>query len=374
MDNILARFDIKKAPKSYGSGIIQYLKKLWHFGGIIRMELRTMAPLSLRDTLRAWCYGFSRWSYFIYQLDRHDPRMFINDVVHLIRMRNINGLHASAIDQKIICSRYVEHLGASCPRIHAVIVKGRIHFLNDSQTQEFSWLFNLIEKNPPGVVLKPIIGCEGFGIAFLKCTGTGYELNGQAASKENIKAVLEQLDDYLITDFVMQHEYAAGLYSRTTNTIRLLTLWDYDIGRPFLAASVQRIGTRRSYPVDNFRTGLGGMCARIEPETGILDCGVYRSEAGPMEHYDYHPETGNPIKGIQVPYWKATVEDILRFSARMPYLPFIGWDVVMTSDGYRIIETNPGSGLFVIQATMPLLADKRVRRFLETHQCMRAKS
>ena len=71
---------------------------------------------------------------------------------------------------------------------------------------------------------------------------------------------------------------------------------------------------------------------------------------------------------------KGYILNISSFSAWMPYLPFIGWDVVMTADGYRIIETNPGSGLFVIQATMPLLADKRVRRFLETHQCMRAKS
>jgi len=58
----------------------------------------------------------------------------------------------------------------------------------------------------------------------------------------------------------------------------------------------------------------------------------------------------------------------------MPYLPFLGWDVLMTDDGCRIIETNPGSGLFVIQATRPLLADQRVRRFLETHQCMRTAS
>jgi len=289
-------------------------------------------------------------------------------------MRNINGLHSPAGDQKIIFSQYVEHLGASCPRIHAVIVRGQIYLLNGTQKPEIGWLFNLLETCPPGVVLKPIIGSEGFGIAFLKSTANGYELNGMSASKDDIKSVLERLDDYLITDFVVQHEYAAGLYARTTNTIRLLTLWDYDIGRPFLAASVHRIGNARSYPVDNFRTGLGGLSAGIDPESGILESCVYRSDAGPMVSCDYHPETGNPIKGVQVPNWKETVDNILRFSSRMPYLPFLGWDVLMTDDGCRIIETNPGSGLFVIQATRPLLADQRVRRFLETHQCMRTAS
>jgi hypothetical protein len=374
MDDILRRFGINKAPERAAQRLIQYLLTLWRFCGIIRRELQTGQPLPLRDTIRAWRYGFTRWSYFLYQLDRHNPRLYINDLVQAIGMSDINGLHAPAGNQKVVFSRYIEALGGPCPCTHALIMRGRIQLINNQNETGIQWLFNRMDTYRPGVVLKPIIGCEGFGVTFLQYTEAGFLLNGQAASKAEIESVVERLDHYFITDLVVQHEYAAGLYPRTTNTIRLLTLWDYDLDRPFLAASVQRIGTARSYPVDNFKTGLGGLCACIDPETGILACGVYRSDAGLIEPLDQHPETGNPIKGVQVPNWKETVADILRFSTRMPYLPLIGWDVVMTQDGYKIIETNPGSGLFVIQATMPLLADQRVRRFLEIHHCLKSKS
>ncbi len=327
-------------------------------------------PLSILNSIRAWRYGFTRGSYFLYELDKHDPRMFINDCVQYLEMDKINELHLHASAHKVIFSRYVEGLGAPCPHIHALIIKGHIHSLDSTEKLGIEWLLELIEEYPLGVVLKPIIGREGFGVSFLKRGRQCYELNGQAATDDDVKTVVKQLDNYLITDFVMQHEYATELYPRTTNTLRLLTLWDYETDRPFLAAAVQRIGTSRSYPVDNFIMGAGGLSAFIEPETGKLSCGVHRPDTGPMQRHARHPETGKLIEGVIVPRWRETVEEILRFSARVPYLPLIGWDVVMTPNYYAIIETNPGCGFYVIQVHKPLLADRRIKRFFEFHGCI----
>lgn len=313
MNDILSRFGISKQPGGAALGLILRIRKLWRLLGMIRGEFRYNVALPIGSTLRAWRYGFSRWSYFLYELNRYDPRLFINDYLSVIEMDGINGPHKPACNQKVIFSRYVESLGAPCPRILAVIVRGQIHVLDDAQTAEIDWLLKMIEEYPPGIVLKPMIGYEGFGIAFLKRSGQGYEINGQTATGSDVKAVVTHLDNYLITDFVVQHEYAAGLYPRTTNTLRLLTLWDYEINQPFLAAAVQRIGTSRSYPVDNFKRGAGGLSALVDPGTGELGCGAYRPDAGPMQQHVHHPETGNPIKGVHVPRWQETVKDILRF-------------------------------------------------------------
>ena len=338
---------------------------------MLRSDYQTKVSLSMQDTLRAWRYGFMRWSYFLYGLDKNDPRMFISDRVQFLEMDFINGAHQPACAQKVIFSRYVGSLGAPCPRIHAVIVRGHVYIIEGMELAEADLLFKLIEEYPPGIVLKPIVGCEGLGVAFLKRNKEGCELNGRTATDDEVKAVVSQLDNYLVTDFVIQHEYAQSLYPRTTNTLRLLTFWDYDTNQPFLAAAVQRIGTSRSYPVDNFKMGAGGISALVDSDTGRLGYGICRPDEGPMQRYACHPETGNPIEGGYVPRWKETVEDILRFSARMPYLPIIGWDLVMTPEGYQVIETNPGSGLFVIQVHKPLLSDKRVQKFLKFHKCNR---
>lgn len=372
MDNILRRFGIEKQQEEgIGGDLIRFLRKLWRIYGMIRTEFRSKVSLSIWNTLRGWRYGFLRWSYFLYELDKNDPRMFVNEYVQRIKMGDINGLHRQACAQKVIFSKYVESLGASCPRIHALIVKGRIYVLDGTEQAGIEWLFKLIEEYPSGVVLKPMLGCEGFGIAFLKRNEQSCELNGRTATYDDVKNIVKQLNDYLITDFITQHEYAAGLYPRTTNTLRLLTLWDYETNWPFLAAAVQRIGNSRSYPVDNFKMGAGGLSALVDSETGKLGCGAYRPDKGPMQRHARHPETGGTIEGICVPRWRETVEDILQFSARLPYLPLIGWDVVITPNAYQIIETNPGSGLFVIQVHLPLLADRRVKRFFEIHNCNR---
>ena len=372
MNDILNKFSIEKQPVDRG---LEWLQKIWRLLGIILWEAQSKAPLSVRDSLKAWRQGFMRKTYLLYELDKHDPQMFINDFAQYLKMDRINGAHRAAGVHKVIFSRYVESLGAPCPSIHALIVRGNVYALHEMEATGLDILFKLVGENPSGIVLKPIIGCEGSGIVFLKCTGRDYEINGKTATKDDVKALIKALDDYLITDFVIQHEYANGLYPRTTNTLRLLTLWDYEKDQPFLAAAVQRIGSSRSYPVDNFKMGAGGLSALVDSETGKLGCGVQRSNTGSLQRYTCHPETDNQIDGVYVPRWRETAADILRFSAMMPYLPLIGWDIVMTPKGYQVIETNPGSGLYVIQVHhQPFLEDKRIKLFFEVHRCLREKS
>ena len=43
--------------------------------------------------------------------------------------------------------------------------------------------------------------------------------------------------------------------------------------------------------------------------------------------------------------------------------PLIGWDMLMTDDGYSILEANSPPGITVWQVHAPLLRDPRVARF-----------
>jgi hypothetical protein len=368
MDVKLTQFNIPTPPVSHRSRLRRIVSQLWWLFQFCQAEARSNARLPLKHTLRAWTYGFSRRSYTLFELDRNDPRLYVTDKPHSRAPVRINGLHRESAKHKVIFSKYVESLGAPSPGIRAVIVKGRIHVFHEADPAAgWPWLRALLTASPPGLVLKPMMGAEGVGVAFLKKHGSGYQLNGRDIAEPEALAVIAQLNDYLITDFVVQHDYAARLYPPTTNTIRLLTFWDYETHSPFLAAAVHRIGTARSYPVDNFKMGAGGLSAPIDLATGRLSRAAYRSDAGVLERHERHPETGNPIEGVCIPYWVETTQQILKFAAQLPYLPFIGWDVVMTSDGYRIIETNPGSGFSLIQVHHPLLADPRVRRFFQAH-------
>jgi hypothetical protein len=51
----------------------------------------------------------------------------------------------------------------------------------------------------------------------------------------------------------------------------------------------------------------------------------------------------------------------------LPYIPYIGWDIIVQEEGFKIIEGNNHPGLDTLQAHRPLLKDPRVRKFYKAH-------
>jgi D-alanine-D-alanine ligase-like ATP-grasp enzyme len=58
---------------------------------------------------------------------------------------------------------------------------------------------------------------------------------------------------------------------------------------------------------------------------------------------------------------------VLELAAAVPYLPRVGWDVVVTTDGMALLELNTHPGVETLQVHGPHLRDPRVRRFHERH-------
>jgi hypothetical protein len=115
--------------------------------------------------------------------------------------------------------------------------------------------------------------------------------------------------------------------------------------------------------MDNFTQG--GVAALVDPETGRLQLGIRVLPSGRPEAVERHPDTGAEITGLVVPRWRETVERVLAVARDHPYLPYVGWDVVVTDEGIRILEGNSNSGTDILQVHGPLLADPRIRRFYE---------
>ena len=332
-----------------------------------RAELKSELPLSPAERWRALRLGFGANSYVLYQLASRDSRDFLSDFAVRLRSDRVNGLFNAIVRNKLVFARTMALHGFLHPRVHAWLDRGHVHDLEGRRAPSTAseWLARL----QPGErrVLKPVAEGQGQGIIFLVRTPDGFALNDVAVASDELAAFLSALRRYLITDFAVQAPYAAALFPETTNTVRVLTLWDLDLSQPFIAAAAHRVGSSRSAPVDNFHSGRGGLSAKIDVDSGRLGPGATLSEAGRLSWHERHPESGAPIAGVRVEGWNDMAATVLAAASRLPEAPAIGWDLVMTQAGCCFLEGNTPPGLSVWQVHGPLLADSRARRFYEAY-------
>ena len=57
-----------------------------------------------------------------------------------------------------------------------------------------------------------------------------------------------------------------------------------------------------------------------------------------------HPDSGVLLDGI-LPNWDLVISQLLAISRYLPQLKWLGFDIAITEDGFRIIEINSHQGL-----------------------------
>jgi hypothetical protein len=241
------------------------------------------------------------------------------------------------------------------------------------------WIDDYLDANDR-VVLKPIYGHGGRGVYVCRreADGTGgtsgtsggdgatYDVNGTTTSRVEFASLIDGLEQYLAWEFVEQAPYADSLFPEATNTLRVMTLWDDERGEPFVSGAVHRIGTRASAPVDNW--SRGGLSAELRSDGTLGPGAQWLPSEGRVHWFEDHPDTGARIQGTEVPDWAGVRESLLEMAAEFPYLPRLGWDVVLTGEGeFAVLEVNAHAATRTFQVHGPLLSDPRTRRFYERH-------
>lgn len=328
-----------------------------------RESYRTDIPI--RKRLWAWKNGFVSFSTVLYDFETYDKDDFLNDYQFYHHMK-ANGEERIIADHKYPLDRILRHENSDIlTEIYGVIREGRVLDPPKDVLAESTgdWIRENLSESEV-IVIKPEDGTRGADVHVIKNVGDGYLVDGSLASLEEINQLTIN-NTYIITEFIEQADYAATIYPRSVNTIRLLTLWDYETDEPFVADAIHRFGVDATQPVDNW--GQGGLSTAINLETGELGASTRNPDKPKLEWYDIHPDTRAQIKGVQIPRWDAVKESTLEMASELWYMPMAGWDITITKDGYKVIEANSSPGLNTLQVHQPLLRDDRTRRFFERH-------
>ena len=308
---------------------------------------------------RLWRRGFYSVSHYIYDLARNPVDDYVPDRVRARYGTRINGSFCDLTRNKLAFQLLFEdQFREYFPRIFGTVLKGR--FLPWGSPSTFRDTLLSQDK----VILKPVGGSGGLGVYVLRSNGNGIVLNDRVVSTEDVESLLSKLDGYIVTEFIDQASYASEIFPDSTNTVRVLTMWD-SCHEPFIAVAVHRFGTKNTAPVDNWCRG--GLSSLIDLASGTLGAGVTYPTTRTLSWYQDHPDTGKPIAGTTVPNWDIISSQIIRMARSVDFLPYIGWDVVATADGFAVLEGNSNSDVDLLQTHTPLLAGSRVRTFYKTH-------
>lgn len=350
--------DVATTARTYGSGFMNFLR-------LAQYEVKWGSRVPLRKRLWAWRRGFLSISVDRYNLMEGDrTSLYVSEWARFIRTPNIDGRFGPALNNKIVFSRILASYGCRVPHCYCLIRDG-------SMTQVGS---RLRMRTPEDVlaacragghfIVKPSSGGGGESVSVLRSEGDCIVMNEQGCADDVVVDFLEGLDDAVIVECLEQHEYARKIFPHSANSMRILTMWDYEKREPFIASVVHRFGTHMSIPVDN--SSKGGLFCPVDVATGELGTALTSRLMGEPRWVERHPDTGEPISGVRLPHWDAVTDGVLDLCRKMAYIPYIGWDVLITPTGFAVFEGNsyPALGYQIFE---PLLVNPRVRAFYERY-------
>ena len=332
---------------------------------MLRDERKSPYPISPRDRMRAWRMGFLSPSYLLYELDRRDrdPSRYVSDRMRYLRLSQLNAPYSAILHDKLLFGEVFRRHRDVLPETLAYVRRGRVTPRNHGvRVDSVDAIFDALSRRGR-LVLKGVRGWGGSSTIVMEDRRGELLLAGSATTRGAARRSIVARGPQILTEYVEQAAYARNVFPDSANSIRIVTMIDDETQKPFLARAVHRFGGRHTRRMDNFTQG--GVAALVDPETGRLQLGIRVLPSGRPEAVERHPDTGAEITGLVVPRWRETVERVLAVARDHPYLPYVGWDVVVTDEGIRILEGNSNSGTDILQVHGPLLADPRIRRFYE---------
>ncbi|SFC62231.1 sugar-transfer associated ATP-grasp domain-containing protein [Butyrivibrio sp. YAB3001] len=303
------------------------------------------STISLPEKIKYAKKGFSVEEYIYYDLKRNDYKDYISEYDRL-RSREINGAYKFILDDKLafeeVVGKYVK-----VPENYAWISDGIVYGLHDNGANNDN-IIDYLKKYQKSVLKWNGRG-GGFGTYVISFEDGNMFVNGKQETEENVENLFKRKGDAILCEYITQSEFASSLYPYTTNTIRIVCAKKKGDREAKFITAIQRVGTKKSIPVDNLCSG--GFTLEIDPETGALSEGM--AICGDKDHvlkpFKVHPDSGSELAGRRIPNWTEIKNQMVDITNKIPYLNFVAWDILLTDDGFCVIEGNASSGVAIFQ-------------------------
>lgn len=340
-------FEIGQCYQRYRRAILMPFKK----NNIQQFPGRRKNKMQMLWENVAWCFRYKEYCryYFLYGLDLkgRNPKDYVaysefrvlRNILNIRQRENIHTLYTynylALSRDKFLFYQYCKSLGMPYPQTIGLVSKGQVSWY-DGEEMLFSSIESILKKSF-NAFCKEVNGESGIGAFPLSVANGHLYCRDKEISIEELKNRFGNAT-FIIQEKLQNHPDIDKVYSKSLNTIKLITILNDD-GTVVFFDSVMRFGAGDSF-VDN--ASRGGLFVGIEKDGRLQEVGYHEPGINKknLVVHGAHPDTGIRFGGMMIPYWDELLVTAKRFHRFFYGIPSIGWDIAITPDGFVFTETG----------------------------------
>ena len=311
--------------------------------------------------------GFLSDAVSFYSLTDSNYTEYLSDFNYYL-LHPINGAYSKWIDDKLTIKYILQPFSEYLPDYYYHIYDKEILRLMDCPDGYGQTIGDIIKllKDKGSLAAKLISGAKGEGFYKLAYRDQNFSINNQLSSGRDLEVLintwLEMKNvEYVITEYLQAHHELRKIWELTPNTLRIMVIREKD-QIPKIVSSFIRFGTNISGVIDS--QGAGSVSCLVDVKTGCFSDGKILLNYV-MTDCKFHPDSKVLLEGV-IPNWSIVREKIIQISSFIPQVAYMGYDVIITDDGFKIIEVNSHQGIKFIQYYHPLLKDDMSENYFHT--------
>jgi hypothetical protein len=326
----------------------------------------TNKSTTLRQKIWAQRRGFLSDKILIYGLTDENYRNYLSDFDYY-RLHPINGIFGHWIDDKLTTKLVLHPFSEYLPEYYFHLYNGKILRLADCPAgydQTVQGLVNLLkEKNHLAAKLYSATQSEGF--YKLSYTNNQFFVNNILHDEKEVCDLISKWlkmgsGGYLITEYLFANQELSKIWGESPNTLRIMVI-NEDNQCPKIASAFFRFGTKKTGVIDNPQ--VGGVICAVDINTGFFNQGS-RYQGDFLIECLHHPDTNVLMEGI-TPHWDLISRKLIEISIYIPQVNYLGFDLIVTDKGFKVIEINSHQALRSLQHYQPLLNYDLTRDFFQ---------